>query len=300
MTDNLKVSDEILAKARLIQTKANFLVTDLFSGEYTSAFRGSGIEFEEVREYHEGDDVRNIDWKVSARAQKTYVKVYKDERELTIFFVVDVSGSSLFGPAGKTKEEVTAEIAALLCYAAQKNNDKVGLVIFSDFVEHYIPPGKGKGHIWKIIRDILSFIPKNRGTNVAKALEFVSKVRKRRSVVFLISDFITGEYERNFGALTSRHEVIAVQVSDAMESHFPKIGYVNLRDLETNEEIVINSGNREVRSEIERQHNLSKQSVKNICKKYQSGYIHVSSTDNYLEKMVNFFASQGQVRIKKR
>ena len=244
MSDNLKITDEILAKAKLIQTKANFLVNDLFSGEYTSTFRGRGIEFEEVREYLEGDDVRNIDWKVSARTQKTYVKVYKDERELTLFFVVDVSGSALFGSGKKTKEEVIAEITALLSYAAQKNNDKVGLVIFSDEVEHYIPPGKGRAHIWKIIRDILNFIPKSRGTNISKALEFVSKIRKRRSVIFVISDFIGEGFEKSFGVLCSRHEVIAIQVTDQMESAFPKIGHVYLRDLENQKTLIVDTNNK--------------------------------------------------------
>lgn len=289
MSENLKVSDEILAKAKLIQTKANFLVNDLFSGEYTSTFKGRGIEFEEVREYIEGDDVRNIDWKVSARTQKTYVKVHRDERELTLFFVVDVSGSALFGPSGKSKEDVIAEIAALLCYAAQKNNDKVALVIFSDEVEHYIPPGKGKSHIWKIIRDILSFIPKSRGTDIAKALDFVSKVRKRRSVVFLISDFINDDYENSFGGVCSRHEVISIEVSDKMEKDFPRIGHVYLKDLETNKSLLINSNDQGF-SHILAKKMLSRgEKVETLCKKYGSSLIKINTEENYLDEIVKFF-----------
>ena len=301
MSENLKVSDEILAKAKLIQTKANFLVNDLFSGEYTSTFRGRGIEFEEVREYLEGDDVRNIDWKVSARTQKTYVKVYKDERELTLFFVVDVSGSALFGSKGKTKEDVIAEITALLSYAAQKNNDKVALVIFSEDVEHYIPPGKGRAHIWKIIRDILSFIPKSRGTNISKALDFVSKVRKRRSVVFVISDFINEKYEISFGALCSRHEVIAIEVTDMMEKKFPRIGHVHLKDLETNETYLANSNDQQLSEKLSTISQQRTERINHLCKKYGSSLISVNTSDNYLDEIVKFFLkkSSKKKRIKK-
>jgi len=289
MSDNLKVTDEILAKAKLIQTKANFLVNDLFSGEYTSTFRGRGIEFEEVREYLEGDDVRNIDWKVSARAQKTYVKVYKDERELTLFFVVDVSGSALFGSGKKTKEEVIAEITALLSYAAQKNNDKVGLVIFSDDVEHYIPPGKGRSHIWKIIRDILNFIPKSRGTNISKALDFVSKVRKRRSVVFVISDFIGTEFDKSFGALCSRHEVIAVQVVDPMEIDFPKIGHVFFRDLESKKSLIVDTRHHEVSTAMKETSTNRENRIIDLCRRNKSEYLKIQTSDDYLNLIVKFF-----------
>ncbi len=292
MSDNLKVSEEILAKAKLIQTKANFLVNDLFSGEYTSAFRGSGIEFEEVREYLEGDDVRNIDWKVSARTQHTYVKVYKDERELTLFFVVDVSGSALFGSGGKTKEEVIAEITALLSYAAQKNNDKVALVIFSDNVEHYIPPGKGRGHIWKIIRDILNFIPKSRGTDISKAMDFVSKVRKRRSVVFMISDFIDNNFEKAFGAVCSRHEVVAIQVMDQMEASFPKIGHVLMRDLEGHGSVLIDTNNEQINQNMNASAQERKNQIQQLCQKYKGSYLNISTTDDYLDVIVQFFLQQ--------
>ena len=297
MSENLKVSDEILTK--LIQTKANFLVNDLFSGEYTSAFKGRGIEFEEVREYLEGDDVRNIDWKVSARGQKTYIKVYKDEREITLFFVVDVSGSALFGSGGKTKEEVIAEITALLSYAAQKNNDKVALVIFSNNVEHYIPPGKGKGHIWKIIRDILSFIPNSRGTDISNALNFVSKVRKRKSVVFVISDFIGNDFEKSFGALCSRHEVVAIHVNDQMESQFPKIGHVLLKDLESKETILVNSADPEVNKILGEKNNERKNNLQQLCRKNSGSYLSISTNEDYLDKIVQFFLKQ-QSRVREK
>jgi uncharacterized protein (DUF58 family) len=300
MSNNLKVSDEILAKAKLIQTKASFLVNDLFSGEYSSTFRGRGIEFEEVREYLEGDDVRNIDWKVSARTQNTYVKVYKDERELTLFFVVDVSGSALFGSGGKTKEEVIAEITALLSYAAQKNNDKVALVIFSDNVEHYIPAGKGKAHIWKIIRDILSFIPSSRSTNISTALDFVSKVRKRRSVVFVISDFISQDFEKSFGLLCSRHEVVAIHVADQMESRFPAIGHVYLRDLENKETILLNTEDPSVREHIKSQSRELEDGMISLCKKHRGKYLKIHTTDDYLNLIVKFFVKQHNPKSKGR
>lgn len=289
MNESLTVSKEILAKAKLIQTRANFLVDDLFSGEYVSTFKGRGIEFEEVREYLEGDDVRNIDWKVSARNEKTYVKVFKDERELTLFFVVDVSGSALFGAQGKTKEEVIAELTALLSYAAQKNNDKVSLVIFSDEVEHYIPPGKGKSHIWKIIREILNFIPKSRGTDISRALDFVAKVRKRRAVVFVISDFLGPDYSKSFAKLSSLHDVIAVQVFDQMERSFPKIGHVYLKDLETNEKILLDTTNEVVNQKLIQESEKRIENIKEICKKNKAQLIQLKTTDDYLETMVKFF-----------
>ena len=300
MQDNLKVSDEILAKAKLIQTRANFLVDELFSGEYVSTFKGRGIEFEEVREYLEGDDVRSIDWKVSARSEKTYVKVFKDERELTMFFVVDVSGSALFGSKGKTKEEVIAEITALLAYAAQKNNDKVALVIFSDEVEHYIPPGKGRAHIWRIIREILSFIPKGRGTNINKALDFVSKVRKRKSVVFLISDFMQDGYEKSFGALCSRHEVLAVKVEDEMEITLPKMGHVRFRDLETNEEALIDTEEKLLQQSLKEDYETNMERLSQICSKYKADLIRLGTQDDYLEVIVRHFISKHRSAGKRR
>ena len=182
MGKNLGISDKILSKARLIQSKAKFLVNDQLSGDYRSAFKGRGLEFEEVREYIEGDEVRDIDWKVTARFNKPYVKTFKDERELTIFFLVDVSGSTRFKSNEVTKDEAMAEITALLSYASLKNKDKTGLIIFSDQVEHYIPPKRGKGHVWKIIREILDFRPSSKKTNLNVAFNFLQKVRKKKAI----------------------------------------------------------------------------------------------------------------------
>ena len=289
MNNSLQLSDEILRKARLIQTKARFLVNDSFSGEYASAFKGRGIEFEEVRNYRYGDDVRSIDWKVSARLGKPFIKTYKDERELTLFLIVDVSASALFTSGKKTKEEIIAEIAALLSYAALNNNDRIGLIIFSDEIEHYIPPKRGRSHIWRIIRDILSFKASSKKTDINNALEFFSQIRKKKAIAFVISDFLDSGFEKNFSILGRRHDLTAVCVRDEFESSLPNLGYLRTRDLETGEIKIVETKNKKFRDDFKSQQEKNLKLLEEKCQESKTGFISIKSTGDYFDQIIHFF-----------
>ncbi len=289
MSSLVNLDEELLLKARRIQTKAKFLVNDIFSGEYASAFKGKGIEFEEVREYRLGDDVRSIDWKVTARSSKPFVKVFKDERELTLIFAVDVSGSAHFGTRGKSKEEVIAEITALLSYAALKNNDKIGLVIFSDHVEHYIPPGKGRGHVWKIIREILSYKSKSVKTNISKALEFIGHVQKRKAVVFFISDFFDNNYEKAFQVVSRKNDFVAIMVRDIFEISIPNLGHVEFKDLEDGKTFIVNTSDTSFRKHLEERDKKHVFELQRLCHQSKADFINIKGHESYLEEIVRFF-----------
>ncbi len=230
------ISKDLLQKIREIDIKSRFLANEVFAGEYESAFRGRGMEFEEVREYQIGDEIRSIDWNVTARMGTPYVKVFREERELSVVFLVDASASLDFGSRLKFKREVAAEVAALLAYAATRSNDKVGLITFTDHVEKYIPPKKGSAHVWQVIREILSFQPRSTKTNLQGALEFLVRVLPRRSVCFLLSDFIAPDFSKGLGVATRRHDLIAMKISDPLEYEIPSVGWVHLNDAETGEE----------------------------------------------------------------
>jgi uncharacterized protein (DUF58 family) len=227
------ISKDLIAKIKQIDIKSKYLANEIFAGEYESAFRGRGMEFEEVREYQQGDDVRTIDWNVTARMGHPYVKVFREERELSVVFLVDASASQDFGTRGKLKREVAAELAALLAYAATRSNDKVGLITFTDRIEKYIPPKKGSSHIWRVIKEILTFKPTDRGTSLESALEFLSKVLTRRVVCFLISDFISPAFDQGLGIASRRHDMIALALSDPAEEGLPGLGWVQFKDAET-------------------------------------------------------------------
>jgi uncharacterized protein (DUF58 family) len=231
----------LLARIREIQIMARHLVNDIFAGEYQSAFKGRGMTFDAVREYQIGDDIRTFDWNVTARTNRPHVKIYRDERELTVMFLVDISASSHFGTVRQFKNEIAAEITALLAYTALKQNDKVGLIIFSDRVEHYIPPKKGRGHTWRLIRDILTFEPQSKKTNFTVPVQFMNRVIAKRAVTFMISDFQGSPYEADLRNTARRHDLIAIVLADQREQAFPPIGYLELEDLETGEIIFINT-----------------------------------------------------------
>jgi len=227
------IPKDILKKIKGIHIRTNHIVNDVFAGEYESAFRGRGMEFEEVREYAPGDDIRDIDWNVTARFGRPFVKVYREERELTIMLVVDVSSSCFFGTVTRFKQELAAELAAVLAFAATKNNDKVGLIIFSDHVEKYIPPKKGKNHVWRVIKNVLEHQPISTQTDIAGALRYLNQVARRRSVAFLISDFIGHGYETALRVTGRMHDLIAVYVTDPREHELPSAGIVELQDAES-------------------------------------------------------------------
>ena len=241
-----QLSPELLKSIKKIQVKTNYMVNDIMAGEYISAFKGRGMEFSEVREYQPGDDVRLIDWNVTARMNQPFIKEFIEERELTLMLLVDVSSSGSFGSTQKRKNEISAEVASILAFAAIKNNDKIGLIIFSDKIEHHIPPKKGKGHIWNIIRTILSFEPEGKGTNLSLPLEYLLKIQKKRATTFLISDFQDENYEPQLKLAKQRFDLITIHIIDPREETLPEVGLVFLEDFETGSTILVDTNDREI------------------------------------------------------
>ncbi|MFH1708562.1 MAG: DUF58 domain-containing protein [Planctomycetota bacterium] len=245
------IPPEIFAKVRLLEIRSRKAVNDLLAGEYHSAFKGRGIEFEEVREYVPGDDVRTIDWNVTARLGTPFVKSYREERELTVCLLVDVSASGDFGTAGTTKLATAAEICALLAFAAVKNNDKVGLLMFGERVERYIPPKKGRRHVLRVIRELLSWRVGRGGTDIRQALDYFMKVQKKKCIAFLVSDFIDAGFDRTLAMAGRRHDLVALHMSDPREVAMPDLGIAAFTDVETGEEVEVDLGRPEVRAVFE-------------------------------------------------
>ncbi|MEM9292953.1 MAG: DUF58 domain-containing protein [Acidobacteriota bacterium] len=241
---------ELFEQIQRIQIRTQRLVSETFAGEYESAFKGRGMEFEEVREYLPGDDIRHIDWNVTARTHVPHVKVHREERELTVYLLVDVSSSGAFGSATKLKREVAAEVAAILAYTAIHSNDRVGLVIFSEEVEHFVPPKKGRAHVWRVVRDILSHQPRHRGTRIAGALEHLLAVQRRQAVVFLVSDFLDQGWEDPLRIASRRHDLTAVRIVDRREQELPAIGLVELEDAESGELLLVDTGSSRLRRSL--------------------------------------------------
>ncbi|MZG53871.1 MAG: DUF58 domain-containing protein [Nitrospinae bacterium] len=241
-----QLSPELLQRIKTLQVKTNYLVNDIMAGEYVSAFKGRGMEFSEVREYQPGDDVRLIDWNVTARMNQPFIKEFIEERELTLMLLVDVSSSGVFGSGQNFKNEVAAEVASILAFAAIKNNDKIGLIIFTDQIEHYIPPKKGKGHIWNIIRTILSFKPEGKATNLSLPLEYLLKIQKKKATAFLISDFQDEKYESQLKLAKQRFDLIAINIIDPREESLPEVGMVYLEDAETGDTLLVDTGDAEM------------------------------------------------------
>ena len=235
------ISKEVLKKVRRIEISTRGLVNDVFSGQYQSVFKGRGMDFSEVREYQVGDDIRTIDWNVTARTGQPFVKTFQEERELTVMLVVDASASGEFGTAQRMKGEIAVELCALLAFSAIKNNDKVGLIIFTDQIEKYVPPRKGRKHVLRVVRELLYHRPENRGTDIAMALEHLNRVVKRHSVVFLVSDFLAKGYERSLRVANRRHDVVAIRVLDRREKKIPPVGIAEFEDAETGERLLVDT-----------------------------------------------------------
>jgi uncharacterized protein (DUF58 family) len=290
------IPGELARKIRYIQIYTTKVVNDVLAGEYESVFKGRGMEFDEVREYQVGDDVRNIDWNVTARAGKPFIKKFREERELTVIFLVDLSASGSFGSVKQTKNELAAEICALLAFAAIKNNDKAGLIVFTDHVERFIPPGKGSPHVLRVIREILSFRPRRTRTDITRALDYLGRVQSRRAVVFVISDFQTEGFDKSLRVLGRRHDVIAVSVSDSRESRLPDVGLLELEDAETGEIVLIDTGNREVQRRYE---SLALERTAALDEKLRSmgiDQIRVETGRAYLRDMMVFFRNRERRR----
>ena len=280
---------EIRKKVREIEIRTNRLVNEVFAGEYESVFKGRGIEFAEVREYAPGDDVRTIDWNVTARFGKPFVKQFIEERELTVMLLVDLSGSEDFGSSTRVKREIVAEVAALLAFSAIVNNDKVGYIAFSDQVEKFIPPKKGRRHVLRVIREILYSRAAQRGTSLKRALEYLGQVLTKRSVVFLISDFWDQGYEQILRIAQKRHDVIAIRVLDPREREIPDVGFIELSDPETGEQTLIDTSDRQYRQQLAKRVQTMIEEREHLFQSIRMDTIQLQTDKPYLEPLIHFF-----------
>jgi uncharacterized protein (DUF58 family) len=280
---------EVMKKIRHIQITTNRMVNDILAGEYHSVFKGQGMEFEEVREYVPGDDIRLIDWNVTARTSVPHIKKLVEERELTVMLMVDVSGSGRFGSVDRFKNELAAELCAVLAFSAIKNHDRVGLIIFTDEVELYVPPDKGRRHVLRVIRDVLYFKPKGRGTNIPEALHFLNGVTKRKAVAFLVSDFMEDDYEKPLSIANRRHDVIAVPVTDPREESLPDVGLVNIRDAETGREMLVDTSKAKMRKTYEERARERATARDEILSRTRVDTIHVRTDKPYIDEIHRFF-----------
>ena len=280
---------EILKKIQRIEIFTNRLVNTVFAGEYESVFKGQGITFDEVREYQVGDEIRTIDWNVTARMGQAYIKKYVEERELVMMLVVDMSASTSFGSIAETKAEIAAEIAALLAFSAIKNNDKVGLICFTDTVEHFVAPRKGKRHVLRVVRDILHFQPQQPGTNIETALTFVDKVLKPHSVVFLISDFKDTGYEKQLRLSSKQHSLIAITLQDRREMELPDVGLIELEDAETGETMVVDTRSAEARQLYTALNQRTDAERRQIFRASQVDSIDIRTDEPYVKPLIRFF-----------
>ena len=280
---------ELLKKVKQIEINTRNVVNEVFSGEYHSVFKGRGMEFAEVREYQPGDDVRLIDWNVSARMGHPYVKIFEEERELTVMLMVDVSSSGNFGTAQQFKREVAAELSAVLAFSAIKNNDKVGLIIFSDRIEKFIPPRKGRTHVLRVIREILFYKPREATTNIGEALEFLSRVIKRKSTAFLISDFLAEDFKQPLQIANKKHDIIAVSITDPREISLPEAGMIELEDAETGETVVIDTTSAQIRDEFHLKAMEQQNKLKSLFQSIGVDHINILTNQSYVEPVNKFF-----------
>ena len=284
---------ELLKKVRKIEIKTRRLSDHIFGGEYHSTFKGRGMTFSEVRQYQFGDDVRNIDWNVTARYSEPFVKVFEEERELTMMLMVDVSGSEMFGTVEQFKNDIVTEIAATLAFSATQNNDKIGLILFSDKVELYIPPKKGRSHVLRIIRELIEFKPQSKRTNIAEALKFLSSVMKKKAIVFVLSDFIADDYLQTMKIVSGKHDVTGIRVYDKREEEIPNLGVVQMEDEETGEFMLVNTSSKKVRSNYERYYQEKVNYYKDSFTKSGAGTIDCRVDESYVKKMLGYFKRRG-------
>ena len=280
---------EILKKVRRVEITTRGLVNEVFSGEYHSVFKGRGMNFAEVREYQYGDDIRGIDWNVTARTGRPFVKVFEEERELTVMLVVDVSASGDFGTRERMKGEVAVEICALLAFSAINNNDKVGLIIFSDRIEKFVPPRKGRPHVLRVLRELFYHQPEGRGTDIKGALEYLTRVIKRRAVVFLVSDFKAPRFEKPLSIAGRRHDLIAVRLGDRRESVLPPLGYMEFEDAETGELHTVNTADPRFRAEFETRAARERAALGQIFQHSRVDVIDIETDQPYVQPLMRFF-----------
>ncbi len=282
-------TSELLKKVRRIEIKTKGLSNQIFSGEYQTAFKGRGMSFSEVRNYNYGDDVRNIDWNVTARTGDPYIKIFEEEREMTVMLVIDVSPSSYFGTDTQLKNEVLTEIAAVIAFSAINNNDKVGVIFFSDQIEKFIPPKKGKSHILRIIRELINFEPEGTGTNVAIALEYLNNIIKKRSVAFVMSDFFAKDYDTSLRIASRRHDIIGVHLYDSREQELPNVGLVRVLDAETGKKIWLDTSVKKIREQYKDYFQSNFDYLKKTFLKSGADVVSIQTNESYVNALLKFF-----------
>ncbi|MDH3205828.1 MAG: DUF58 domain-containing protein [Gemmatimonadota bacterium] len=287
---------EILKQVRRIEISTRGLVNEVFSGEYHSVFKGRGMNFAEVREYQYGDDIRSIDWNVTARAGSPFVKIFEEERELTVMLVVDVSASGDFGSRQRLKAELGVEISALLAFSAIKNNDKVGLLIFSDHVEKFVPPRKGRRHVLRVLRELLYHEPQGRGTDISAALEYLAHIQRKRAVVFVISDFRDEGFQKALSVAGRRHDLIAVRLGDLREEELPPLGLLDLEDPETGQRVVVNTSSPAFRSAFRAENERRAAALDRALKRSKVDTIEVRTGEPYVKPLMRFFRERARRR----
>ncbi len=280
---------ELLKKVRKLEIKTRGLSNQIFSGEYHSAFKGRGMSFSEVREYQRGDDVRAIDWNVTARFNHPYVKVFEEERELTVMLLVDVSGSESFGTQKQLKQELITELCAVLAFSAIQNNDKIGVLFFSDQIEKFIPPKKGKSHILRIIRDLIEFKPESKKTNIQQALRYFTNMVKKRSIAFLISDFIADGYKDALKIANKKHDLVAIRIHDKREHELPNVGMVKLKDAETGKQIWVDTSSSEIRTHYSIAGKKRESDLKDMFNKCGVDTVNIATGESYIQPLMNLF-----------
>ena len=287
-------ASSLLKKVRKIEIKSKGLSNHIFAGEYHTAFKGTGMAFSEVREYQSGDDIRSIDWNVTARYNTPYVKIFEEEREMTVMLLIDVSASGDFGTNKQYKKDLATEIAAVLAFSAIKNNDKVGVIFFSDRIEKFIIPKKGKSHILRIIREIVSLKPDSKGTDVSMALEYFNSVIKKRSICFLLSDFTSAPFSKPLKIASKKHDIVGVRIHDKRESEMPNIGLVPMQDMETDKLVYVDTSDKEIRLNYSK---TRSQKIKELNKIFETNgvdLVQISTGEDYVKPLVNFFKRRGK------
>ncbi len=282
-------TSELIKKVRKIEIKTKGLSKQIFSGEYHSAFKGRGMSFSEVREYQYGDDIRNIDWNVTARTNEPYVKVYEEERELTVMLLVDISKSSFFGTVDQFKSEIITEISAVISFSALNNNDKVGVIFFSDKVEQYIPPKKGKQHILRIIRELINFTPSGAGTQINEALDFMNNVIKKRCTCFILSDFMATGYGDSLRIAKKRHDIIGLHIYDQREASLPNVGLIKAEDAETGKIVYLDTSSKSFREKYEKRFIDNQSYFKTTFLKSGADVVHIRTDESYVNALMKFF-----------
>jgi uncharacterized protein (DUF58 family) len=280
---------EILKKVRRIEISTKRLVNDLFSGEYHSTFKGQGMEFEEVRQYIPGDDIRLIDWNVTARTGFPHIKKFREERELSVVILIDASSSGRFGTRGRFKSDMAAELCAVLAFSAIKNNDKVGLIIFTDEIEMYIPPKKGRAHVLRLIREVLYFQPKGIATDIGGALEYMNKVIKRKSVVFLLSDFMSTGFHKPLQIANNKHDIVAIKITDPRETGFDDVGLIELEDAETGEVVLVDTSSGSFRKQFAAKAAQDSADLKRSFQLINLDFINIRTDQSYVVPLITFF-----------